>query len=129
MRNGRHCKPGALTKVDFAIIAQPLGWVTVVWINIRKRDGEVNVVEIKILKTPVSELFLRQRLDLYLETVFSQGTIGRAKAPHDHGHGMYSRAKGQYRSDRDSEPRRWEHKYLGGDDYMGQRISSSAVEF
>jgi len=93
MRNGRRRKPSVLTKVDFAIIAQPLRWVTVTRIDIRKRDGEVNVVEIEVVKTPVPELFLCQRLDLYLETVFSQRTLGRAKAPHDHGHGMCSRAK------------------------------------
>ena len=82
-----------LTKVDFAVIAEPLGWVTVAGIHIRKRNGEMNVIEIKVVKAPVPELFLRQRLDLYLKTELSQRTFGGAKAPHDHGHGMCSRAR------------------------------------
>lgn len=55
-----------LTKVDLAIVAKPLGWVTVAGIDIRERDGEVNEEEIKVVKAPVLELFLRQRLDLHL---------------------------------------------------------------
>ena len=93
MRNGRRRMLSVLTKVDFAVIAEPLRWVTVAGIHIRKRDGEVNVIEIKVVKTPVPELFLRQRLNLYLKTALSQRTFSGAKAPHDHGHGMCSRAK------------------------------------
>ena len=81
MRNGQRHKLSVLTKVDFAIIAQPLRWVTVTGIDIRERDGEVNVVEIEVVETPVPELFLRQCLDLYLETVFSLRTLSRAKGP------------------------------------------------
>ena len=65
-----------LTKVDLAIVAEPPRWVTVTGVNIRKRDGEVNEVEIEVLKTPVFELFLRRRLGLHTETPFSWCDIG-----------------------------------------------------
>lgn len=45
--------------MDLAIVPKPLRWVTVTGIYIRKRDGEVNEVEIKVVETPVFELFLR----------------------------------------------------------------------
>jgi len=80
MRSGRRRKPKVLTKVDFAIIAQPLRWVAVTGIDIRERDWEMNVVEVEVVKAPVPKLFLGQRLDLY-ETVFSHRTLGRAKGP------------------------------------------------
>jgi len=76
MRSGRRDYPGVLTKMNLAIIAKPLGWVTVTWIHVRKRDGEVDMVEIKVVKTPVLELFLCQRLNLYLKTPFSRCNPG-----------------------------------------------------
>ena len=93
MRNSWRYQTVTLTKMNLAIIASPLGWITVVGVNVRKRDGEVNVVEVEVVKTPVLELFLRQRPDLYLKTPFSQGKFGPWKTSHDRGRGMYSRAK------------------------------------
>jgi hypothetical protein len=81
-----------LTKIDLAIVAEPLRWVTVAGVNVRKRDGEVNEVEIEVLKTPVFELFLRSRLGLHIETHLTGVTLDREKTPHDHGRGMCSRA-------------------------------------
>jgi hypothetical protein len=65
--------------MDLAIVAPPLGWVTVAGVNVRKRDGEVNEVEIEVLKTPVLELFLRRRLDLYIESPLSRYNFGLRK--------------------------------------------------
>jgi hypothetical protein len=48
----------ALTEVNFAIIPEPLGWVTVVGIHVSKRYGEMNKVKIKVIETPVLKLFL-----------------------------------------------------------------------
>ena len=70
-----------LTKVDFAVIAQPPGWAAVTGIYIRKRDGEVNVVEIEVIKAPVFELFLRQCLDLSLTVPLSQKISDRGSIP------------------------------------------------
>jgi len=79
VRNGRRHYPEVLTKVNLAIIAKPLGWVAVTRIYIRKRDGEVDVVEIKVGKPPVLELFLCQRLDLHPETPLVGATPGHEK--------------------------------------------------
>ena len=62
--------------MNFAIIAKPLCWIAVAGIDIRKRDGEVNEVEIEVVKTPILELFLRYCLDLYPQANFSQGNLG-----------------------------------------------------
>jgi hypothetical protein len=53
-----------LTEVDLSIVPKPFGWVTVARIYIRKRDWEMDEVEIKVIKPPVRELFLRRCLDL-----------------------------------------------------------------
>lgn len=60
-----------LTQVDLAIIAVPLGRVTVAGIDVRKGDREMNKVEIKVVKSPVLELFLRHLFDLHLKTLVS----------------------------------------------------------
>jgi hypothetical protein len=52
--------------VNLAIVPEPFGWVTVSWIYIGKRDGEVNEIEVEIVETPVLELFLRQCFSLHL---------------------------------------------------------------
>ena len=70
-----------LTKVDFDIIAKPPSWATVTRIHVRKRDGEVNVVEIEVVKAPVFELFLRRCLDLSLKVPSSQKTSDRGSIP------------------------------------------------
>ena len=51
--------------MNLAVIAKPLRWVAVAGIDVRERDGEVNEVEIEVVKAPVTELFLRQRFDLH----------------------------------------------------------------
>jgi len=50
--------------MNLAIIAKPLSWVTVVGIDVGKRDWEVDEVEIEVVKTPILELSLRRYLDL-----------------------------------------------------------------
>ena len=108
MRNGRRRNPSVLTKVDFAIIAQPLRWVTVAGVDIRKRDGEVNVVEIEVVKTPVAELFLRQRLDLYLELCSVRESLVVQKPHMIMGMECVPELKVNIaQMSRDSEPRRW----------------------
>lgn len=54
--------------MDLAIVPEPFGWVTVTRIYVGKRDGKMNEVEVKVVETPVLELFLGQCLDLYLGT-------------------------------------------------------------
>ena len=76
IRGNRHHCPVMLTKVDFSVIAKPLRWVTMTGINVCKRDGEVNVVQVEVVKTPVSKLFLRQCLDLHPGTQFSRRNHG-----------------------------------------------------
>jgi len=51
-------------------------------IHVRERDGEVNEVEIEVIKTPVIELFLRQCLDLHLGTPFSWCDLGSVEESH-----------------------------------------------
>ena len=50
--------PAALTEVNFAIIPEKIGWVTVVGIHISNRYGKMNKVKIKVIETPVLKLFL-----------------------------------------------------------------------
>lgn len=59
MRNHQGHYQGELTEVNLAIIPEPLGWVTVTRVYVRKRDGEVNKVEIEIVEAPILELFFR----------------------------------------------------------------------
>lgn len=87
--------------MNLAVIAKPLRWVAVAGIDVRERDGEVNEVEIEVVKAPVTELFLRQRFDLHSKLLLVWVTIEHEKTSHDHGRGMCSRAKGQSRSGRD----------------------------
>lgn len=66
MGNCRYHYLGVLTKVNLIVISPPLGWITVVRIYIRKRDGEMNEVKIEVVKTPVRELPLCRCPDLHL---------------------------------------------------------------
>ena len=65
-----------LTKIDLAIVAEPLRWITVARVNVHKRNEKVDEVEIEVLKTPVTRLFLRRSHDLHIKTPFSRCKIG-----------------------------------------------------
>ena len=95
MRCDRRHRSGVLTKVDLAIISKPQRRITVAGIYVSKRDGEVNKVEIEVVKTPVLKLFLRQCLDLHLRTASSWCNLGSREKEdsHDHGHGRCSKAR------------------------------------
>lgn len=68
-----------LTEVNLPIVAEPLRWVTMVGIHVCERDGEVNKVEIEVVKTPVCELFLRRCFSLHYKARSACVDLGHEK--------------------------------------------------
>lgn len=68
MRNVRNRYPNVLTQVNLPIVSPPLSRVAVARIYVRERDREVNQEQIKVVETPVLELFLRYCFGLHLTT-------------------------------------------------------------
>ena len=116
--------PDELTKLDLAVVPEPLGWVAVARIYIRKRDGEVNEVEIEVVETPVLELFLRQCLDLHLGNPLVGVTWIKRKSHMVMGMECIPELKDHLPQSR-IRTMRLERQNLGGDDYMPVSLIST----
>lgn len=83
--------PGLLTKINLSVVGCPTRGIFVCGIDVFKRDGEMDEIQVKVVQAPVGKLLLCECIDLGMgvSTILA---LGEEYYSHALSHGSCSRA-------------------------------------